>query len=48
MNLADKIQILKPHTTLLKGNLMGIEKEGLRVSRKGGISQAPHPKAFGC
>ena len=27
---------------------MGIEKEGLRVSRKGGISQAPHPKAFGC
>jgi len=48
LNLADKIQILKPHTTLLKGNLMGIEKEGLRVSRKGGISQAPHPKAFGC
>ena len=27
---------------------MGIEKEGLRVSRKGGISQAPHPSAFGC
>ncbi len=27
---------------------MGIEKEGLRVSRKGGISQASHPKAFGC
>ncbi len=48
MNLVDKIQILKPHTALLKDNLMGIEKEGLRVSRKGGISQAPHPKAFGC
>lgn len=27
---------------------MGLEKEGLRVSRKGGISQAPHPSAFGC
>jgi len=48
LNLVDKIQILKPHTALLKDNLMGIEKEGLRVSRKGGISQAPHPKAFGC
>ncbi len=27
---------------------MGLEKEGLRVSRKGGISQASHPKALGC
>jgi len=27
---------------------MGLEKEGLRVSRKGGISQAPHPQALGC
>ncbi len=27
---------------------MGLEKEGLRVSKKGGISQAPHPKTFGC
>ncbi|WP_138146645.1 glutamate--cysteine ligase [Bathymodiolus heckerae thiotrophic gill symbiont] len=48
MNLTEKIQQLKPYSVLLKDNLMGLEKEGLRVSRKGGISQAPHPKAFGC
>jgi glutamate--cysteine ligase len=34
--------------SLLQGNLMGLEKEGLRVSGRGGISQAPHPKALGC
>ncbi len=27
---------------------MGIEKEGLRVSREGGISQESHPKSLGC
>jgi len=27
---------------------MGLEKEGLRVSHKGGISQEPHPQALGC
>ncbi|SMN16502.1 Glutamate--cysteine ligase [uncultured Candidatus Thioglobus sp.] len=27
---------------------MGIEKEGLRISRKGGLSQAPHPDSLGC
>ena len=48
MNIEQKIQLLKPHAPLLFGNLMGIEKEGLRVSRKGGLSQAPHPKALGC
>ena len=48
MNLTEKIQQLKPYSALLKGNLMGLEKEGLRVSSKGGISQAPHPKALGC
>ncbi|CAC9556278.1 Glutamate--cysteine ligase (EC 6.3.2.2) [uncultured Gammaproteobacteria bacterium] len=48
MNLVDIIQQLKPYGDLLKGNLMGLEKEGLRVSRKGGISQASHPKALGC
>jgi glutamate--cysteine ligase len=48
LNLAQKIQQLKPYRALLKGNLMGLEKEGLRVSRKGGISQAPHPKTLGC
>ncbi len=48
MNLADKIHRLAQYKGLLKDNLMGIEKEGLRVSRKGGLSQAPHPRAFGC
>ena len=48
MNLADKIQTLQPHRALLQGNLMGIEKEGLRISRKGGLSQAPHPHVLGC
>jgi glutamate--cysteine ligase len=48
VDIVQKIQILMPHRSLLSGNLVGIEKEGLRVSRKGGISQAPHPSAFGC
>ena len=48
MNIEQKIQILKPHAQLLSGNLMGIEKEGLRVSKKGGLSQAPHPSGLGC
>ena len=48
MNIEQKIQLLKPHAQLLSGNLMGIEKEGLRVSKKGGLSQAPHPSALGC
>ncbi|KAA0449429.1 MAG: glutamate--cysteine ligase [Candidatus Thioglobus sp.] len=48
MGLTEKIKQLKPYSALLKGNLMGLEREGLRVSRKGGISQAPHPKVFGC
>ena len=48
MNIEQKIQLLKPHAKLLAGNLMGVEKEGLRVSRKGGLSQAPHPSSLGC
>ncbi len=48
MNIEQKIQLLKPHAQLLSGNLMGIEKEGLRVSKKGGLSQAPHPSTLGC
>ena len=48
MNIEQKIQLLKPHAKLLAGNLIGIEKEGLRVSRKGGLSQAPHPASLGC
>jgi glutamate--cysteine ligase len=48
LNIEQKIQLLKPHAHLLSGNLMGIEKEGLRVSKKGGLSQTPHPSALGC
>ncbi len=32
---------------LLKENLIGIEKESLRVNTSGGIAQTPHPKALG-
>lgn len=48
MNIDRKIHLLKPHAKLLSGSLIGIEKEGLRVSSKGGISQTPHPTVFGC
>jgi glutamate--cysteine ligase len=48
LQLQEKIQQLKPFSALLKGNLMGLEKEGLRVSRKGDISQMPHPHTLGC
>jgi len=48
LNIYEKIRTLKPHAFLLEDGLMGIEKEGLRVSRKGGLSQAPHPKSLGC
>jgi 8-oxo-dGTP pyrophosphatase MutT (NUDIX family) len=40
LSLTEKIQQLKPYSALLQGNLMGLEKEGLRVSSRGGISQA--------
>ncbi len=48
VGLADKIQALKADASLLGESLMGLEKEGLRVSRRGGLSQASHPKALGC
>jgi len=32
---------------LLRSSLKGLEKESLRVTRQGGISQAPHPPALG-
>jgi len=34
-------------TSLLRGGLIGIEKESLRVSPRGCISQLPHPVALG-
>ena len=36
-----------PFKDSLKANLMGIEKEGLRVSDDGSIAQTPHPKGLG-
>ena len=32
---------------LLKGGVIGLEKESLRVSPDGGIAQTPHPRALG-
>ncbi len=32
---------------LLRGGLIGLEKESLRVAPTGGISQRPHPRVFG-
>jgi glutamate--cysteine ligase len=34
-------------TDLLRGGLIGLEKESLRVSAEGGIAQTPHPEALG-
>ena len=36
-----------PFKDSLKTNLMGIEKEGLRVSDDGSIAQTPHPEGLG-
>ena len=36
-----------PFKDSLKANLIGIEKEGLRVSDDGNIAQSPHPKGLG-
>lgn len=47
MDLLDKIQSLVPVKGALIQNLIGIEKESLRVSEDGSISQEPHPEAYG-
>ena len=47
MDLLDKIQSLVPVKDSLIQNLIGIEKESLRVSENGSISQEPHPEAYG-
>ncbi len=47
MNISQKIQVLKPHQILLKQSKIGLEKEGLRVTKKGSIAHTPHPAAFG-
>jgi len=43
LDLLDKIQLLAPVKDTLIQNLIGIEKESLRVSEGGSISQEPHP-----
>jgi glutamate--cysteine ligase len=45
--LEDKITMLMPFRQTLSQNLMGIERESLRVGTDGAISQEPHPKAYG-
>jgi glutamate--cysteine ligase len=47
VKLSQKIQTLIPYKNLLQGNLIGIEKESLRVSEKGCLSQTPHPPTLG-
>ena len=47
MDLLDKIQLLLPVKDTLIQNLIGIEKESLRVSKNGSISQEPHPESYG-
>jgi len=46
-SLENKIQSLMAAKHTLSQNLMGIEKESLRVSDDGSISQESHPKAYG-
>ena len=47
MSLQDKINLLYPFKDSLNRNLIGIEKEGLRVAEDGTIAQTPHPESFG-
>ena len=47
MSLQDKINSLDSFKDTLGENLIGIEKEGLRVSKDGSIAQTPHPESFG-
>ena len=47
MDLLNKIQSLVTIKDTLIQNLIGIEKESLRVSEDGSISQEPHPEAYG-
>ena len=42
-----KIQLLAPVKGTLVQNLIGIEKESLRVSEDGNISQETHPESYG-
>jgi len=45
LELLDKIQSLVSVKDTLIQNLIGIEKESLRVSEDGSIAQKPHPES---
>jgi len=47
VSLQDKINSIHSFKDSLNGNLIGIEKEGLRVAEDGTIAQTPHPESFG-
>ena len=47
MSLQDKINSVSSFKDSLGENLIGIEKEGLRVAKDGSIAQTPHPESFG-
>ncbi|MEC7595917.1 MAG: glutamate--cysteine ligase [Pseudomonadota bacterium] len=47
MSLHEKINALHSFKDSLSENLIGIEKEGLRVAEDGSIAQSPHPESYG-
>ena len=47
MSLHEKINSLHSFKDSLSENLIGIEKEGLRVAEDGSIAQSPHPESYG-
>lgn len=47
MSLDNKIKALIPYKNLLSQSLIGLEKEGLRVSPTGDIAASKHPKKLG-
>jgi len=47
VSLQEKINSLYFSKDSLGENLIGIEKEGLRVAKDGSIAQTPHPESFG-
>ncbi len=48
-NINTRIKELQkiPASELFANNLIGLEKESLRVNKQGSLSQTPHPKSFG-
>jgi len=47
VSLHEKINSLHSFKDSLSENLIGIEKEGLRVAEDGSIAQSPHPESYG-